>query len=104
MPEKKSRLKFGKSFSMAEFGRLSLGLVPEQMEDKWFIFFEEPWLFFHRSWTGDCIFQLRLRLEGDGYFVSETWVNREREQYNSSGRSSDIKRLSNLIQMLLDKL
>jgi hypothetical protein len=104
MPENKSLLKFTRHFSLAEFNRLSLGLVPEQMEDKWFIFFEEPGLFFHRSWTGDCIFKLLLQPDGDGYCISEAWVNRDPHQYNSSGPASDIEWLTKLVERLvLDK-
>ncbi len=98
MPEKKSLLDFTSHFSQAEFGCLSLGLVPEQMEDRWFIFLEEPWLFFHRSWTGHCIFQLRLQPDENGYRVAEAWVNRDPEQYNSGGPASEIELLSKLVR------
>ncbi len=98
MSEKKSLLDFTRHFSQAEFGCLSLGLVPEQMEDRWFIFLEEPWLFFHRSWTGHCIFQLRLQPDEDGYRVAEAWVNRDPEQYNSGGPASEIELLSKLVR------
>ena len=103
MPEKKSLLEFRSHFSQAEFALLSLGIVPKQMEDKWFIFFEEPWLYFHRSWTGDCIFQLRLKPDGDGYCVAEAWVNRNRDQYNSSGPAKDLEWLAKLIKTLILK-
>jgi len=33
-----------------------MGLVPEEIEDKWFIYWEDDTLFFHRSWTGNCIY------------------------------------------------
>jgi hypothetical protein len=71
------------------------------MEDKWFVFWEEPSLFFHRSWTGDCVFQLRLKPYELGYAVDEAWVNRDPEQYNSGGKSNEIKLISNLIEHLL---
>jgi hypothetical protein len=32
--------------------RSKAGFVPREMEDKWFVFSEEPWLFVHRSCTG----------------------------------------------------
>jgi hypothetical protein len=105
MPEKKTLLDFTSHFSQAEFDRLNLGLVPEQMEDKWFIFLEEPWLYFHRSWTGHCIFQLRLHPDEDGYRVAEAWVNRDPEQCNSDGPASEIELLSKLVRKLtLNKL
>jgi hypothetical protein len=39
------------AFDSGQFARLKEGLVPQQMEDKWFIYYEEPYLFLHRSWT-----------------------------------------------------
>jgi hypothetical protein len=102
MPEKRSLLEFKQHFSRAQFERLSLGKVPECMEDKWFIFFEEPCLFFHRSWTGDCIFQLRLRSDEHGYIVAEAWVNRNSQQFNSGGPASEIQLLSKLVRALIN--
>ena len=76
MPRMRSLLEFRSHFSQGEFALLSLGEVPEQMQDEWFIFLEEPWLFFHRSWSGDCIFQLRLQPDEHGYAVAEAPVRR----------------------------
>lgn len=45
-------------FSSEEFARLKTGLVPQSMEDKWFVYYEEPHLFIHRSWTGQPVYRL----------------------------------------------
>ncbi len=39
-------------FTAEQFSKLTYGLIPEEMEDKWFIFLQNDWLYFHRSWTG----------------------------------------------------
>jgi hypothetical protein len=39
------------------------------MEDKWFIFFEDPYLFFHRSWTGAPAYKLTISRTSTGYEV-----------------------------------
>jgi hypothetical protein len=44
IPELKTRLQLECNFSLEEFQRLKLGLIPEQMEDKWFIYLEGDWL------------------------------------------------------------
>ena len=103
MPEKRSLFEFRRHFSPPEFALVNLGKVPERMEDKWFIFFEEPWVFFHRSWTGDCIFKLRLEPDDIGYNVAEAWVNRDRQQYASAGTTSDIEWLSVVIEKVVLK-
>jgi len=58
-------IEFKIKLSDAEYALLKRGLVPDAMEDKWFIYFEDDWLYFHRSWTGQGIFKARL-LEIDG--------------------------------------
>jgi hypothetical protein len=40
--------------------KLMEGLVPVEMEDKWFVYFEDGWLYFHRSWTGALIYWIKL--------------------------------------------
>jgi hypothetical protein len=58
-------------FSREEFDKISKGLIPENMEDKWFAYFEEPHLFLHRTWTGQPIFRVTLSSDGDGASVTE---------------------------------
>jgi hypothetical protein len=59
------------SFTSGELERLSAGLVPKQMEDKWFVYFEEPYLYLHRSWTGQPVFRVKLRPSEAGAEVEE---------------------------------
>ena len=40
-----------------EFDRIRMGYVPAQMEQKWFVYFDEGWLHVHRSWTGYEIYK-----------------------------------------------
>ena len=58
-------------FSTDDFARLRDGLVPEVMEDKWFIFFEDPFLHLHRSWTGDPIYRVTIASTKAGAEVTE---------------------------------
>lgn len=81
MPELKAKLPYERAFSRDEFERISLGLKPETMEGKWFIFLDGEWLSFHRSWTGICVYQVRLEQTANGHRVAEAWVNRDPEQY-----------------------
>jgi hypothetical protein len=65
------------AFDESEYEQLRLGLVPREMEDKWFIFFEEDILYFHRSWTGMCVFLVRLKAAAGKYEVFEAWTTKE---------------------------
>jgi len=48
------------------------------MEDKWFIYFEEPYLFFHRSWTGEPYYRVALEPDSDGARVREALLSDRR--------------------------
>ena len=47
------------AFSPGEWKRLSRGLIPEVMEEKWFIYVDDEWIHFHRSWTGFELYRAR---------------------------------------------
>jgi 8-oxo-dGTP diphosphatase len=69
------------------------------MEDHWFMFFEDPWFYVHRSWTGFCIYAVRFDLLGDsGARIAEVQVNRDARQYGSTDDVEDIL----LLTVLLD--
>ena len=70
---------YADTFSSAEFDEIKRGLVPRDMDDKWFIFFEDPILYLHRSWTGSLIFKVELLPLESGARVSRAEVIRDPE-------------------------
>jgi hypothetical protein len=98
LPAARKAIPFDRSYTAEEFAWVKEGLVPECMEDKWFVFYEEPWLYFHRSWTGYCVYQLRFEPADSGARVAEVWVSRDAEQY----RETDDTRDALLLAVLLD--
>ena len=100
-PEARAKLAFERRFSPDERRRIELGLVPEQMEDKWFIYFEDGWVYLHRSWTGMCIYAVLLRAEGEGSAVEEAWANRDPKEYRVTDAGYDAALLGYLIDRLL---
>ncbi|MGB4812664.1 MAG: hypothetical protein WBP13_09355 [Methylophilaceae bacterium] len=97
-PLRKEPLEFEALFNDAEAERLMDGLVPGAMEDKWFIYYADGWLHFHRSWTGALIYNLRLDGSAAGVRVVDSWVNREPEQYQGVDTEYDRK----LVRFLID--
>jgi hypothetical protein len=97
-PSERESLGFEALFSDAEAEQMMIGLVPREMEDKWFIYHEDSWLRFHRSWTGICIYALRLEPSPSGIRVLDSWVNRDPEQYKASDIAYDRK----LVRFLID--
>jgi len=54
-----------------QIDHINKGLIPQEMEDKWFIYYEEPYLFLRRSWTGQPVYRLKFVESDTGYYVSE---------------------------------
>lgn len=99
--DEKKKLAFTRTYSPAEYQHLQMGFIPDEMEDKWFIYMEKDCLYFHHSWTGICVYQVCLKRSKDGYEVIETWVNRDPEQYTNTDDQRDITSLNLLIDRFL---
>ena len=72
-----------------EFELLSLGHVPEVMEDHWFSYFDGESLNMYRSWTGYCIYRVRIQKLRDGYAIVGATVNRDASQYSETSDDRD---------------
>lgn len=101
LPTWRAPLEFSAQFDELETESLKQGLVPREMEDKWFIYFDQGWLLFHRSWSGAAIYGLRLDSESGRTRVIESWVNRDPEQYKGTDVEYDRKLLRFLIDAFL---
>ena len=101
LPSKRSTIQLSRTFSLKEKERIGRGLVPEQMEEKWFIYWQDDTLYFHRSWTGFCIYVVRFANEGDDYRIIEADVNRDPEQYDDTSDERDAAMISYLVDVLL---
>lgn len=75
MPAGCLRLEYERVLTPAEYQKLSYGLLPADLDEKWFIFLEGDLLYLHRSWTGECSFRLCLQAEGGNFRVTEAWMN-----------------------------
>ncbi len=98
LPDKKAKVNINRVFNNEEYGQLKRGIIPSVMEDKWFVFMEDDTLFFHRSWSGTCIYEVYLNSE---YEISRAWVNRDISQYEEKDIEYDGKLLTFLIENLM---
>jgi hypothetical protein len=103
LPAARAALSYDRRFDSAEHARLTKGLAPSRVEDKWTVTFEGGWLTFRRRWTGICIYALRLEPsgDGDGSTAVEAWVNRSRDEYTVSDVAYDARMLAYLVDHLL---
>lgn len=67
------------------------------MDDRWFVFLEDDWIYFHRSWTGYCIFWLQLIPSANGAIVGKSFVNCDAAQYQAADVVEERQRLKALL-------
>lgn len=102
MPESRAELKIERRYTAVEYSQMKNGLVPHEMEDKWFIFLENNVLYFHRSWTGNEIYRMEfVQQADDSVVVKHCLVNRDSEQYRFDTDDNDIQIVCFLIDRLL---
>ena len=101
LPSKRTVIRLDRTFLPQEMKSIRRGLVPEQMEDKWFIYWKDGTLFFHRSWTGICVYVIHFATAGDSYRMLEADVNRDPEQYRETSDERDAEMISYLVDVLL---
>src|SRR5262245_38613747 len=99
LPAQKTTIALHRRVSAHDMQRIRRGLVPEQMEDKWFIYWKDDTLFFHRSWTGYCIYIVRFAATDDGWDMVEAEVNRDATQYLEVHDASDAAMISYLVDV-----
>ena len=101
LPDQRTTLGVSRSFTPPEAEALRHGVIPAQMEDKWFIYWLDDRLHFHRSWSGTCIWVARFEPDGDGARLVGAEVNRDPEQYSSIDEEQDARLLEYVIDAVL---
>ncbi len=103
MPEQRTWLVCECHLNEPEYRALVRGLIPQSQDDRWLVFEEDGWLYLHRSWTGHCIYALRLESRGDGWVVTEVWGNGDPEQYAATNEAHEVRRLDRLLNVIIDE-
>jgi len=91
------------TLSELEFKKLSVGMIPHEMEDKWFIYMLDNTLHAHRSWTGREIFRVHFE-ENHGKFMARfAIVERNEEFYKNTSDEVDKSMVQNFIKGLSER-
>lgn len=91
------------SLNIEQLTKLKLGLVPNEMEDKWFVYFENKTMHFHRSWTGYEIFKAKLNYNDSGCQINEFCVEQNPEKYKELDDARNISLFKNHIDYLSNR-
>lgn len=101
LPGRRATLAIERSFSADEMARLGRGLIPDSMDDRWFVYWDDAQLFFHRSWTGFGVYIAHLARRGDAFVLTHAEVNRDPEQYAETDDRYDTAILNYLLDSQL---
>ena len=104
MPPSVGLVPFAESYSTEEYAAIVRGLVPQEMEDKWFIYEDSGAVYFHRSWSGVCIYRVRFEAAGDRYQIVEVLVNRDRGPNPGQREGGDEGYAAALLRFLIGNL
>ena len=81
-----------------EFEILSMGHIPEVMEDHWFMYCDNESINYFRSWTGIQIFKGYYKIENDLCCIGVLEINDNKEEYNEEDIVKSLKLFNDLIQ------
>jgi O-acetyl-ADP-ribose deacetylase (regulator of RNase III) len=91
-------------YSSAEMTRIRDGLVPEEMEDKWFIVWNGETLDLYRSWTGLHVYRVAFAAAPFGERIARAYATRDSSQYTETSDEVDACTVLELIDgLLLDR-
>ena len=101
LPPIRMAIELRRVFSNDEMNHIRRGFLPEAMEDKWFIYWQDDTLFFHRSWTGFCVYAAHFQCIEEEWRLIGAEVNTDPEQYHVSSDHQEAKMIDYLIGLLL---
>lgn len=82
----------------AEMENVRLGLIPEDMNDRWFIYVDENDVaYIHRSWTGFCIYKIILAPQQEGWAAVYMAANRNPDEYKNVNIELDKEMVKTLL-------
>ncbi len=99
MPQENEEFIMDYSLSKQDIELIKQGFLPQEMEDKWFIYYEDDKLFIHRSWTGYCIYIVDM----SEISKLKVIVNRNPEQHKETDIERDKMTVNIRLNSLLNK-
>lgn len=100
LPKTRTRISLDLRLSATEAVHIKRGFVPRDMDEKWFVFYQDGVLHEHRSWTGICIDQVHFEPEGEGLRAAYAEVNRYPVQYSCQDDLQDKQEIEDRIRNL----
>ena len=101
MPETWEAAEINRSLTEEDYQTLICGFIPRDMDDRWFLYVQNDWVYLHRSWTGHCIFKLKLEVLSSHVILTDIRINRDPNQYRSVNLEADKNEANSILTSLL---
>ncbi|WP_308288873.1 ADP-ribosylglycohydrolase family protein [Streptomyces humicola] len=87
------------TWTPGQWQRIRLGIASQAMEEKWNVYLDGDRMFWHRSWTGHCIFEVAVEQTAHGWRPTGAWVESDRGTYQRGTNEAE----SLFLHILLDQ-
>ena len=101
MPETFEAAIIDRALTEEEYKALVFGFIPRDMDDRWFLYVQDDWVYLHRSWTGHLIFKLKLEIPSGNVVLTDIHINRDPDQYRSVNSEADKDEANSILTSLL---
>lgn len=94
-----------RTFTPEDVARLSAGLWPTSLEDRWVVWLDEGLVRVWRSWTGECIYEAQVSIDetGAGHCRVLRVCDEPGVYTRSSSEQGEIDRFEGILAMLLGR-
>ena len=76
--------------NVPNFDLLKRGHIPESQEDHWFMFVDDKYIHYYRSWTGQPAFQAHYVKTGNVYTIDNILINQNLAEFGVNGDEAGV--------------
>ena len=89
MPEEDvSKLQAGLTLTDGDMEIIRRGHIPEAQEDHWFMYCDNEYIRYYRSWSGMCAFEAHYTREDDHWLIDSITINHALAEFGVNGDES----------------
>lgn len=85
-----STLQMGLTMTDEEMEIIRRGHIPEAQEDHWFMYCDDEYIRYYRSWSGMCAFEAHYVREDDHWLIDSVTINHALAEFGVNGDESGV--------------
>ena len=85
-----SRIEVNISVTEKDMLIIRKGHIPEAMEDHWFMYCDDEYIRYFRSWSGMCAFEAHFHKKENQYIIDEICINQALVEFGVNGDKSGV--------------